>query len=236
MTPRSRVIVGRVRTKDAGTRSWVPVGTAALGGRAATARPRYDGDVKEDEQNPWRRISRRLAYENSWLQLYHDDVVRPDGTPGIYGVVHFRHRAIGVVPLDTERDRILLVGQFRYTLERYSWEIPEGGGRFDESPEEAARRELAEETGYTGGTWRELCRCDLSNSVTDEVAVMFVATDLVAGTATPEGTEQIQTRWVSFDEALAMIARGEILDAMTIIPIQQLALERVANARPTGRA
>jgi ADP-ribose pyrophosphatase len=185
--------------------------------------------VSEHEQNPWRRKSRRLAYENPWIELYHDEVVRPDGQPGIYGVVHFRHRAIGVVPLDTEGDRVLLVGQFRYTLDRYSWEIPEGGGRFDESPEEAARRELAEETGYSGGTWRELCRCDLSNSVTDETAVMFVATNLVAGTATPEGTEQIQMRWIPFDEALAMIARGEITDAMTIIPIQQLALERSAT-------
>ena len=161
-------------------------------------------------------------------------MVRPDGKPGIYGVVHFRHRAIGVVPLDTERDRVLLVGQFRYTLDRYSWEIPEGGGRFDESPEEAARRELAEETGYTGGTWRELCRCDLSNSVTDEIAVMFVATDLVAGTATPEGTEQIQMRWVPFDEALAMIARGEILDAMTIIA-HTAAGPGARAARLTGR-
>lgn len=190
---------------------------------------RYDGDVNEREKNPWQRRSRRLAYENPWIQLYHDEVVRPDGQPGIYGVVHFRHRAIGVVPLDTERDRVLLVGQFRYTLDRYSWEIPEGGGRFDESPEEAARRELAEETGYAGGTWRELCRCDLSNSVTDEAAVLFVATDLVAGTATPEGTEEIEMRWVAFDEALAMIARGEIADAMTIIGLQAAALERAAG-------
>jgi 8-oxo-dGTP pyrophosphatase MutT (NUDIX family) len=185
--------------------------------------------VNEPEKNPWRRRSRRLAYENPWIQLYHDEVVRPDGEPGIYGVVHFRHRAIGVVPLDTELDRVLLVGQYRYTLDRYSWEVPEGGGRFGESPEEAARRELAEETGYAGGAWRELCRCDLSNSVTDETVVLFVATDLVAGTATPEGTEKIEMRWVAFDEALAMIARGEITDAMTIIALQALALERAAE-------
>jgi 8-oxo-dGTP pyrophosphatase MutT (NUDIX family) len=141
-------------------------------------------------------------------------------------VVSFRHRAIGVVPLDSERDSVLLVGQFRYTLDRYSWEIPEGGGRFDESPEEAARRELAEETGYSGGTWRELCRCDLSNSVTDETAVLFVATDLVAGTAAPEGTEKIEMRWVAFNDAMAMIARSEIADVMTIVALQAVALER----------
>jgi len=135
--------------------------------------------MKDTTANPWRRVSRRVAYENPWIVINHDEVIRPDGRPGIYGVVHFVHRAIGVAPLDTERDAVLLVGQFRYALDRYSWEIPEGGGRFDEEPEVAARRELVEETGYSGGTWRRLCRCDLSNSVTDEEVVLFAATDLV---------------------------------------------------------
>jgi ADP-ribose pyrophosphatase len=182
-----------------------------------------------DEANPWRRVSRRTAYENPWLEIHHDEVIRPDGRPGIYGVVHFRHVAIGVVALDRERDAVLLVGQYRYTMDRYSWEVPEGGGAFDEQPEAAARRELAEETGYGGGIWRELCRCELSNSVTDEVCVMFAATDLVPGTAAPEGTERLQVRWVAFDEAMAMIARGEIADAMTILGLQAVALERAAR-------
>ena len=126
---------------------------------------------------------------------------------------------------------MLLVGQYRYTLDHYSWEIPEGGGRLDEDPEAAARRELVEETGYSGGEWRELCRAELSNSVTDEVTVLFLASGLVAGTATPEGTEQLQLRWVAFGEVMAMIRRGEISDAMTILAMQQLALERA-----TGKA
>jgi 8-oxo-dGTP pyrophosphatase MutT (NUDIX family) len=160
------------------------------------------------------------------VEVLHDDVVRPDGGPGIYGVVHFRHYAVGVVPMDVATDRVLLVGQWRYTMNAYSWEIPEGGARFDEAPEEAARRELAEETGFTGGTWREVCRAELSNSVTDEVAFAFVATDLVAGEAAPDPTEDLQLRWVPFDEVMAMISRGEIRDALTILPIQRLALER----------
>jgi len=185
--------------------------------------------MKDATANPWRRLSRRVAYENPWIAINHDEVIRPDGRPGIYGVVHFVHRAIGVAPLDTERDAVLLVGQFRYALDRYSWEIPEGGGRFDEEPEIAARRELVEETGYSGGTWRRLCRCDLSNSVTDEEVVLFAATDLVPGTASPDGTEQLEQRWVPFDEAMAMVASGEIGDAMTIIALQQLALERATS-------
>jgi 8-oxo-dGTP pyrophosphatase MutT (NUDIX family) len=170
-----------------------------------------------------------VAYENPWIEILHDDVIRPDGQPGIYGVVHFRNRAIGVVPLDSD-GRVLLVGQFRYTLDHYSWEIPEGGGPLDEEPEAAARRELVEETGFSGGHWRELCRAELSNSVTDEITILFVATDLEAGPASPEGTEQLQLRWVPFEETLAMIGRGEITDAMTILALQAVALER-AGAR-----
>jgi 8-oxo-dGTP pyrophosphatase MutT (NUDIX family) len=184
--------------------------------------------VSASESNPWRRVSRRVAYDNPWIQILHDDVVRPDGQPGIYGVVHFKNRAIGVVPIDAG-DRVLLVGQYRYTFDHYSWEIPEGGGRLDEEPEEAARRELVEETGYGGGQWRELCSAELSNSVTDEVTILFVATGLEEGPASPEGTEQLELRWVPFDEAMAMIGRGEIADAMTILALQTVALERTTR-------
>src|ERR1035437_3223350 len=193
------------------------------------------GGVSTSEQNPWRRVSRRVAYENPWVELFHDEVVRPDGQPGIYGVVHFLNRAIGVVPLDETADAVLLVGQYRYTLDHYSLEIPEGGGPTDEDPEVAARCELAEETGSRGGTWRELCRAELSNSVTDEVTILFLATGLEAGPASPEGTEQLQLRWVPFTEAMAMIGRGEITDAMTILAMQAVSLER-ANGQTSNRA
>jgi 8-oxo-dGTP pyrophosphatase MutT (NUDIX family) len=181
---------------------------------------------------PWQRVGRRVAYQNPWLTVWHDDVIRPDGAPGIYGVVHFANRAIGILALD-EEDHVLLVGQHRYPLDTYSWEIPEGGGGPDESPLEAARRELAEETGFRARSWRELGRAALSNSVTDELAVFFIATELRAGAAAPEGTEELQTRWVPFDEALAMTLDGRIDDALSILAIQREALDRRAQvSRP----
>src|SRR5579883_3459306 len=154
--------------------------------------------------NPWTRLSRRETYHNPWITVFEDQVVRPDGRPGIYGVVHFHNRAIGVVPVD-EQKRVLLVGQYRYTLDQYSWEIPEGGAPFDEEPREAAQRELREETGYTAGHWQEILRAHLSNSVSDEVAICYLATDLRPGEAAPEGTELLQTRWVPFHTALEMV-------------------------------
>jgi ADP-ribose pyrophosphatase len=181
--------------------------------------------MSEDGRNPWTRRSRRTVYENAWIQVHHDEVTRPDGEPGIYGVVHFRSRAVGVLALD-ERDRVLLVGQYRYTLDRYSWEIPEGGSPPDEDPMDGAKRELAEETGFTGGAWRELIRFTLSNSVTDEDGVLFLATDLEPGEAAPDPTEELRVRWVAFDEALAMVETGEIHDAMSQVGLLAAARRR----------
>jgi len=176
-------------------------------------------------RNPWQRLTRQVAYENPWLTVWHDEVIQPDGAPGIYGVVHFANRAIGVLAID-DSDRVLLVGQYRYPFGAYSWEIPEGGGGPNESALDAARRELVEETGFQAGTWRELGRAALSNSVTDELAIFFVATDLHGGTASPEGTEELQTRWVPFDEALAMTFDLRIADALSILALQREALVR----------
>lgn len=174
------------------------------------------------------RRSRRVAYENPWITVWHDDVTRPDGSPGIYGVVHFDSLAAGVVAID-EEDRVVLVGQHRYTLDVDSWEIPEGGVPPGETALEGIQRELREETGLEADQWRELCRLDLSNSVTDERAVLFVATGLRHGDASPEPTESIEVRWVPFDEALAMTAGGGITDAMSVVALQRLALERAGR-------
>jgi 8-oxo-dGTP pyrophosphatase MutT (NUDIX family) len=216
--------VSRPRERRSGV---APDSVGAHGGYSLEegARPSDHGRQPAAGDSPWQRLDRRVAYENLWLTVWHDEVIRPDGAPGIYGVVHFANRAIGVLAID-ERDRVLLVGQHRYPLDAYSWEIPEGGGGPDESEIDAARRELAEETGYRAATWRELGRAALSNSVTDELAVFFVATDLEGGAASPEGTEELQTRWVTFDEALAMTLDGRISDALTMLAVQREALER----------
>lgn len=178
---------------------------------------------------PWLRRSRRTVYENPWLVVWHDEVVRPDGEPGIYGAIHFRTAAVGVVAVD-ERGRILLVGQYRYMLDGYSWEIPEGGVDEGEPLLEGARRELREETGFEATAWRELCRVTMSNSVTDERGTLFVATGLRPGHAEPEGTEDITVRWVTLDQALAMIDAGEIHDLLSIAGIGRFAVE-VLRAR-----
>jgi 8-oxo-dGTP pyrophosphatase MutT (NUDIX family) len=177
---------------------------------------------------PWTRRTRRVAYENPWITIWHDEVIRPDGEAGIYGVVHFANLAVGVLALD-DADRVLLVGQHRYALDRYSWEIPEGGVPAGESALDGARRELREETGIEATDWVEMSRSHLSNSVSDEEAVAFLATGLSHGVATPDGTESLVVRWVPFDEVVAMTLDGRISDALTI-----LAVHRAAIARLTG--
>src|SRR4051794_4699262 len=122
--------------------------------------------------NPWTTLGSRPIYENPWIAVREDQILRPDGQPGIYGVVHFKNRAVGVLPVD-DQGWIWLVGQYRYTLGRYSWEIPEGGGSGDEPVEETARRELREETGLSAGRLEPLAVVHLSNSVSDEVAYIF---------------------------------------------------------------
>jgi ADP-ribose pyrophosphatase len=163
------------------------------------------------------------AYKNAWIEVSHREVIRPDGNEGIYGVVQFVNRATAVVPL-AENGDTWMVGQFRYTTDVYSWEVPEGGVPFDEDLVVGALRELREETGVRAATLTEVLQCNLSNSVTDEIAHVFVATDLELGDWEPEGTEALQVRRLPFVEALAMLDRGEISDGFTVIAL--LAVER----------
>jgi 8-oxo-dGTP pyrophosphatase MutT (NUDIX family) len=180
---------------------------------------------QHDHSNPWKTLSKRPVYENPWIAVREDRVIRPDGRQGIYGVVHFKNSAVGVLPVD-EQGRVWLVGQHRYTLDQYSWEIPEGGGPAGEPPEETARRELREETGLIAGRLELMATAHLSNSVSDELAYIYLATELSPGPSAPEGTERLQVRHVEWAEAWAMLKRGEITDSMSVIALLHEAIRR----------
>ncbi|GAB4534805.1 MAG: NUDIX hydrolase [Parvularculaceae bacterium] len=175
-------------------------------------------DDGAETESPLRLRSRRLVYENPWIRVDEHEIVKPGGGDGIYGVVGFKNLAIGILPVDDE-GCTWLVGQHRYPLGRYSWEIPEGGGPLAEPPLEAAKRELAEETGLRAGGWAQILELDMSNCVTDERAVGFLAYDLEAGAAEPDDTEILSLRRVSFAEALEMAIAGEIRDALAVAMI-----------------
>jgi 8-oxo-dGTP pyrophosphatase MutT (NUDIX family) len=182
----------------------------------------------EEAPNPWRVLGSRPVYENPWISVREDEVVRPDGNPGIYGVVHYKNTAVGVLPVE-DGHHVYLVGQYRYPLERYSWEIPEGGCPEDEDPLQAAKRELKEETGLEAARWEKLGEADLSNSVADERAVWFLATGLSAGEREPDGTEVLGVRRVPLEEALQMALDGRMRDALSQLALLGYALGRTGE-------
>ena len=168
--------------------------------------------------NPWRTLARREMYDNDWINVTEHAVVRPDGAHGIYGVVRYKNTAVGILPVDHDGS-VYLVGQYRYTLQSYSWEIPEGGCAADEDWLAAAQRELAEETGLHAARWEQMGTAHLSNSVSDEKAVWFLATELTPGAAHPDGTEILQVKHVPLAVALEMIQTGEITDALSVMAL-----------------
>jgi 8-oxo-dGTP pyrophosphatase MutT (NUDIX family) len=171
--------------------------------------------VNPSEENPWQTLEVRQVYDNPWIQVNHHTVLNPSGKEGIYGVVSFKNLAIGVVAVD-ENLNTFLVGQYRYTLKQYSWEIPEGGGPFGEEPLATAQRELLEETGLTATNWSLLTPIHTSNSVTDEAGFVFLATGLVQGESDPEETEDLRVWKLPLSEAIAMVENGRITDSLSI--------------------
>ena len=178
---------------------------------------------KGQARGPWNIVSTREAYDNLWIRVTHHEVITPSGDAGIYGTVHFKNTAIGIVPVDAE-EHTFLVGQYRFTLDEYSWEIPEGGGPLDVDVLESAKRELQEETGLRAGRWHKLVECDLSNSVSDEKAVAFLAWQLEQGPSAPEPTEELVVRRVPLAEAFRMVHAGEIRDALSVVALQAVQL------------
>src|SRR5580658_2514296 len=174
-------------------------------------------------ENPWKILAERSIYDNKWIGLTEYDVINPGGGRGIYGKVRFKSLAIGILPLD-DHGHTWLVGQYRFPLNAYSWEIPEGGGEPGVPPVESARRELLEETGLVAKDWTELMEMHLSNSVTDEQAVIFLARGLEQREAAPEETEKLVIRQMPFEEAYGMVERGEITDSMSVAAILKIKL------------
>jgi ADP-ribose pyrophosphatase len=174
---------------------------------------------KSETKNPWTTLNSTEKYDNPWIKVIEHQVLNPAGKEGIYGVVSFKNIAIGVVPLDVDNNT-WLVGQYRYALDLYSWEIPEGGCLIGkESNLEAAQRELKEETGLEARDWTEIMKMHLSNSVSDEVGYVFVAKNLTMGMAQPEDTEELKLKKIPLEEALAMCMRGEITDSVTLLAL-----------------
>lgn len=178
------------------------------------------------ETNNWKTIRKETTYENPWIRVEHRDVITPAGNPSIYGVVQFKNKAIGIVPVDDD-GFVYLVGQYRYPLDEYSWEIPEGGGPIGEDPLATAQRELKEETGLTAEHWQKISRVHTSNSVTDEEGFIFLAQGLTQGQPQPEETEDLVLRKVSLTEAVAMVMRSEITDSISCCGILMVA--RILN-------
>ena len=171
-----------------------------------------------EQDNPWKVLGQKEVYDNKWINVTEYDVINPSGGKGIYGKVHFKNLAIGIIPLD-EAMNTYLVGQYRFTLNQYSWEIPEGGGPHGTDILESARRELLEETGLVADEWTKLMDFHLSNSVCDEHGGIFMARGLTQHAPMPEETEQLVVKKLPFDEAYAMVENGTITDSLAVAAI-----------------
>lgn len=178
--------------------------------------------------NPWKILDTEDIYNNPWIKLQEHQVLTPAGNPGIYGVVQYHNKAVGVVPYDD--GHVWLVGQYRFPLEKYSWEIPEGGAAPTETPLEAAKRELLEETGFTAQHYEPLLEMHLSNSVSDEWGIVYLATGLTPGTAQPEETEVLQLERVPLETVYRRVENREITDSLTVAAIYKLMLLRLMGA------
>lgn len=175
------------------------------------------------KRGPWTTLKEDVRYETPWISVSHHDILDPSGQQGIYGVVHFKNLAIGVVPLDADLNT-WIVGQYRYPVQAYSWEIPEGGGDRNIPPQASAERELREEAGIVAARWTEILRMDLSNSASDEEVVLYVAQDLTFFEPEPDHNEELALRKLPFSELYAMVTSGAIRDSLTVAAVLRVQL------------
>lgn len=183
--------------------------------------------MKKDEhnknRNPWKTNSKKVVYDNPWIQIQHHEVINPSGGEGIYGVVQFKNYAVGIIPID-ENGYTWLVGQYRYPLDIYTWELPEGGSPLEDNPLDSAKRELREEVGITAKKWTKIMEIHTSNSVTNELGFVYVAQDLTYGETEHEDVEEITIRKVHFSELVEMVMKGQITDSISIASVLKLEL------------
>jgi 8-oxo-dGTP pyrophosphatase MutT (NUDIX family) len=179
--------------------------------------------TETNKNNPWKTLQSTQVYESPWICVHHHEVLNPAGNEGTYSVVHFKKLAVGIVPLD-EENNTWLVGQYRYPMDSYTWEIPEGGGERDLTPLVSAQRELLEECGLIANQWKMIQELQLSNSATDEVAYLFVAKGLEYTQAQPEETEQLVIKKLPFYTVYQMVIDGNITDAMSVAAILRVKL------------
>lgn len=173
-------------------------------------------------ENPWKLLSKRELYDNPWITVEEHQVLNPAGNPGIYGTVSFKNKAIGIIPLDADMNT-WLVGQYRYPLDEYSWEIPMGGGLNEVDILVSAKRELKEETGLEAETWENIMRIHTSNSVTNEEGFIFLARELSEGNTEFEETERLEVKKLPFTQALDMVMAQKITDSLSIAGILKVA-------------
>ena len=177
----------------------------------------------DEHHNPWTITGEQSIYDNAWINITEYKVINPNGGNGIYGKVHFKNHAIGIVPLD-EQLNTYLVGQYRFPINQYSWEIPEGGCPLGEDQLQAAQRELLEETGLKAQHWEYIADVHLSNSVSDEAGSIYVATGLVQDAPAPEETEQLVVKKLPFEEVYQMVCEGKITDMLSVTAILRVKL------------
>lgn len=170
------------------------------------------------KQNPWKTIDCDVKYDNPWIKVVEHQVINAAGNPGIYGTIHYKNHAIGIIPLD-EDNNTWLVGQYRYPLNQYSWEICEGGGKYEIDILESAKRELMEELGIKAEHWEKLLEMHLSNSVTDESGTIYIAKNLSFHAHEPEEDEVLSIKKLPFEEAYNMVMKGEITDSLSVAGI-----------------
>jgi len=174
-----------------------------------------------ETRNPFKTIDETIVYDNNWIKIKHANIITPSNTKGIYGTVHFKNYALGIIPIDHE-GYTYLVGQYRYALNSYSWEIPEGGGLLDKDILESAKRELQEEVGYFAEKWTKIAELNTSNSITDEKGIIFVAQELTPTNTSYDETEEIQIKKLHIYEAIEWAVSGKIQDAITLIGLLKL--------------